>query len=115
MGLRYRIPLPGPFYYSGRVGPKRRLPRSSNTGTGPMGFVVKWLIVYPCVVISGLVWLLCLLRSMGWFGWSVVRCGIAGGAGRSLSVSLFGGLCRSVRHGALPRGRMVSFRFSGSV
>lgn len=24
MALRYRIPLPGPFYYSGRVGPKRR-------------------------------------------------------------------------------------------
>lgn len=43
MGLRYRVPLPGPFYYSGHVGPKRRLPRSSNTGTGPMGFVVKGL------------------------------------------------------------------------
>lgn len=33
MGLRYRVPLPGPFYYSGRVGPKRWLPRSSNTGS----------------------------------------------------------------------------------
>lgn len=34
MSLRYRIPLPGPFYYSGRVGPKHWLPRSSNTGNG---------------------------------------------------------------------------------
>lgn len=53
MGLRYRVPLPGPFYYSGRVGPKRRLPRRSNTGTGPMGFVVKWFIVYPSIAIFG--------------------------------------------------------------
>lgn len=51
MGLRYRIPLPGPFYYSGRVGPKHWLPRSSNTGTGPMGFVVKWFIIYPSIAI----------------------------------------------------------------
>lgn len=53
MGLRYRVSLPGPFYYSGRVGPRRRLPRSSNTGAGPMGFVVKWFIVYPSVAIFG--------------------------------------------------------------
>lgn len=53
MGLHYRAPLPGPFYYSGRVGPKRWLPRSSNTGTGPMGFVVKWFIIYPSIVIFG--------------------------------------------------------------
>lgn len=53
MALRYRIPLPGPFYYSGRVGPKRWLPRSSNTGTGPMGFVVKWFIIYPSIVFFG--------------------------------------------------------------
>lgn len=53
MALRYRIPLPGPFYYSGRVGPKRWLPRSSNSGTGPMGFVVKWLIVYPSIAVFG--------------------------------------------------------------
>lgn len=53
MGLRYRIPLPGPFYYSGRVGPKHWLPRSSNTGTGPMGFIVKWFIVYPGVALFG--------------------------------------------------------------
>lgn len=44
MALHYRIPLPGPFYYSGRVGPKRWLPRSSRSDTGPMGFVVNsWL------------------------------------------------------------------------
>nr|DAY13900.1 MAG TPA: hypothetical protein [Caudoviricetes sp.] len=53
MGLRYRVPLLGPFYYSGRVGPGRWIPRSSNAGTGPMGFVVKWFIVYPSVVIFG--------------------------------------------------------------
>lgn len=53
MALRYRIPLPGPFYYSGRVGPKHWLPRSSHTGSGPIGFVVKWCIVYPSVAIFG--------------------------------------------------------------
>lgn len=53
MGLRYRVPLSGPFYYSGRVGPGCWLPRSSNTGTGPMGFVVKWFIVYPGVAFFG--------------------------------------------------------------
>ena len=53
MALRYRIPLPGPFYYSGRVGPKHWLPRSSNTGTGLMGLVVKWFIIYPGVAIFG--------------------------------------------------------------
>nr|DAS34294.1 MAG TPA: hypothetical protein [Caudoviricetes sp.] len=53
MALRYHVPLPGPFYYSGRVGPKHWLPRSSNTGTGPMGFMVKWFIVYPGVVFFG--------------------------------------------------------------
>lgn len=53
MALRYRVPLPGPFYYSGRVAPRRRLPRSSNSGTGSMGFVVKWFIVYPGVALFG--------------------------------------------------------------
>ena len=53
MGLRYPVPLPGPFYYSGRVGPKHWLPRSSNTGTGPMGFVAKWFIIYPSIVFFG--------------------------------------------------------------
>lgn len=52
MSLRYRVPLPGPFYYSGRVGPGHWLPRSSHSGTGPMGFVVK-CIVYPAVVFFG--------------------------------------------------------------
>lgn len=49
--------MPGPFYYSGRVSPKRWLPRGSHSGCGPMGFVVKWFIVYPGVVFSGLGWL----------------------------------------------------------
>lgn len=53
MALRYRIPLPGPFYYSGRVGPGRLFSRSRHTGLGPIGFVVKWFIVYPGVVIFG--------------------------------------------------------------
>lgn len=53
MALRYRIPLPGPFYFSGRVGPKHWLPRSSSTGSGLMGFTVKWFIVYPSIVFFG--------------------------------------------------------------
>lgn len=53
MGLRYRVPLPGPFYYSGRVGPKRRVSRSSRADCGPMGFIVKWFIVYPGIVFFG--------------------------------------------------------------
>lgn len=53
MALRYRIPLPGPFYYSGRVGPKHWLSRSNHSGPGPMGFVVKWFIVYPSIVFFG--------------------------------------------------------------
>lgn len=48
MALHYRIPLPGPFYYSGRVGPRRWLPRSRHTG--PVGFMVKWFIIYPSIV-----------------------------------------------------------------
>ena len=39
MDLRYRVPLPGPFYYSGRVGPKHWLPNGGHTGSGPNGFV----------------------------------------------------------------------------
>ena len=53
MGLRYRVPLPGPFYYSGRVGPKCWLPRSSCTGSGLMGSFVKWFIVYPGIICFG--------------------------------------------------------------
>lgn len=53
MALRYRVPFPGPFYYSGRVGPKHWLSRSHRTGSGPMGFVVKWFIIYPSVAIFG--------------------------------------------------------------
>ena len=53
MALRYRIPLPGPFYYSGRVGPEHWLPRSSRTGPGPIGFMVKWFIIYPSVAFFG--------------------------------------------------------------
>lgn len=52
MGLRYCVPLPGPFYYSGRAGPKRRFPRSSHAGCGPMGFMVKY-IVYPSIICFG--------------------------------------------------------------
>nr|DAN72604.1 MAG TPA: TMEM61 protein family [Caudoviricetes sp.] len=53
MSLRYRIPLPGPFYYSGRVGPKHWLPRDCHSSPGPMGFVVKWFIIYPSIVFFG--------------------------------------------------------------
>ena len=53
MVLRYRVPLPGPFYYSGRVGPKRWLPHSSHAGCGLMGFIVKWFFVYPGIIFFG--------------------------------------------------------------
>ena len=54
MGLRYRVPLPGPFYYSGRVGPKRWLPRMRHsTGPGFIDFTMKWFIIYPGIVIFG--------------------------------------------------------------
>lgn len=72
MALRYRIPLPGPFYYSGRVGPKHWLPRSSHTGTGLMGFTVKWFIVYPSVVFFGVGLAVMLAPFYGLF-WGVRR------------------------------------------
>ena len=72
MGLRYRVPLPGPFYYSGRVGPKRWLPRSSHTGTGPIGFVVKWFIIYPSVAIFGAAFAIMVASFYGLF-WVVRR------------------------------------------
>lgn len=50
---------------------------------------------------------------MGCSGWCAVRCGTARGASRSFSASLFSCLGCSVWHGALSRGRMVSFRPSG--
>ena len=72
MGLRYRIPLPGPFYYSGRVGPKRWLPRSSSTGSGLFYFVMKWLVVYPSVFFFGVSVALLLAPFYGLF-WVVGR------------------------------------------
>lgn len=67
MGLRYRVPLPGPFYYSGRVGPKRRVPRGSSTGCGPMGFIVK-RIVYPSIAmfVAGLAIMVALFYGVFW-------------------------------------------------
>lgn len=53
MGLRYRVPLPGPFYYSGRVGPKHWLPRGSHSGPGLFYFAMKWLVIYPSVFFFG--------------------------------------------------------------
>ena len=53
MALRYRVPLPGPFYYSGRVGPKHWLPRGRHTGPGFIDFTMKWFIIYPSIVIFG--------------------------------------------------------------
>lgn len=72
MALRYRVPLPGPFYYSGRVGPGHWLPRSSSTGTGPMGFAVKWFIVYPSVAVFGAGPAIMLAPFYGLF-WAVCR------------------------------------------
>ena len=71
MGLRYRVPLPGPLYYSGRVGLGHWLPRSSRTGTGPMGFVVK-CVVYPSIVIFGVGMVIMLAPFYGVF-WVVRR------------------------------------------
>lgn len=53
MALCYRVLLPGPFYYLGRVGPKRWVSHSSHAGCGPMGFIVKWFIAYPGIVFFG--------------------------------------------------------------
>lgn len=61
-------PAPGPFYYSGRVGLKRWLPRSSHTGPGPIGFVVKRFIVYPSVAIFGVGLAIMLALFYGVFG-----------------------------------------------
>lgn len=72
MALRYRIPLPGPFYYSGRVGSKHWLPCSSHSGSGPIGFVVKWFIVYPSVAIFGAGFAILLAPFYGLF-WAVRR------------------------------------------
>lgn len=72
MGLRYRIPLPGPFYYSGRVGPKHWLPRGSHSGPDPIGFVAKWLIIYPGVAFFGAGLIILLAPFYGLF-WVVRR------------------------------------------
>ena len=53
MAFRYRIPLSGSFCYSGRVGPKRWLPRSRHTSPGFCDFMMKWFIIYPSVAIFG--------------------------------------------------------------
>lgn len=45
MALRYLVPLSGPFYYSGRAGPKRWLPRSRHTGPGFIDFTMKRFII----------------------------------------------------------------------
>lgn len=86
MGLRYRVPLPGLFYYSGRVGPGHWLPRSSSTSSGLAGFTVK-CIVYPSIVFSALVWLSWSPRSMVCSGWCAAGSRIVGSVGRSVSVS----------------------------
>ena len=72
MSLRYRVPLPGPFYYSGRVGPRHWLPRGSHAGSGPMGFTVKWFIVYPGVVFFGVGLAIMIVPFYGLF-WMVRR------------------------------------------
>lgn len=54
MALRYRIPLPGPLYYSGRVGPKHWLPRNRpRSSTGIIDASMKWSIIYPGVALIG--------------------------------------------------------------
>lgn len=72
MALRYHIPLPGPFYYSGRVGPKHWLPRSRHTGPGIFYPAMKWLVVYPSVAFFGVSLALLLAPFYGLF-WVVRR------------------------------------------
>ena len=72
MGLRYRVPLPGPFYYSGRVGPKHWLSRSRHTGPDLIGFTVKWFIIYPGVIFFGVGFAIMLAPFYGLF-WVVRR------------------------------------------
>lgn len=74
MGLRYRVPLPGPFYYSGRVGPKHWAPRGSRASSGPGVFYIamKWLVVYPSVAIFGVSMIIMVAPFYGAF-WVVRR------------------------------------------
>lgn len=72
MGLRYRVPLPGPFYYSGRVGPKHWVSRSSHAGPGIFYPAMKWLVVYPSVAFFGVSVALLLAPFYGLF-WVVRR------------------------------------------
>lgn len=81
MGLHYRVPLPGLFYYSGHVGLKHWLPRSSRSGG-----------VGPAVMVA---------RSMVCSGWPVA----GGGTVRGVGWSLFSGLCCSARFGLSWLGR----------
>ena len=72
MGLRYRVPFPGLFYYSGRVGSGRRLPRGRHTGPGIFYPAMKWLVVYPSVAFFGVSLALLLAPFYGLF-WVVRR------------------------------------------
>lgn len=72
MALRYHVPLPGPFYYSGRVGPKHWLPRSRHTGPGLCDFTMKWFIIYPSVAFFGAGFALLLAPFYGLF-WVIRR------------------------------------------
>lgn len=72
MGLRYRVPLPGPFYYSGRVGPRRWVSRSSHAGPGIFYLAMKWLVIYPSVAFFGVSLALLLAPFYGLF-WVVRR------------------------------------------
>ena len=53
MALRYHVPLPGPFYYSGRVGPKHWLPRNRTRSTVICDKTAKWLFIYPSIALFG--------------------------------------------------------------
>lgn len=73
MALRYHVPLPGPFYYSGRVGPKHWLPRMNHSsGPGFIDFTMKWFIIYPSVALFGAGLAILLAPFYGLF-WAVRR------------------------------------------
>lgn len=72
MGLRYRVPLPGPFYYSGRVGPKHWLTRNRTRSTVICDKTAKRFFIYPSVALFGVGFALLLAPFYGLF-WLVRR------------------------------------------
>ena len=109
IALCYRVPLPGPFYYSGRVGSKHWFPSGSRSGSGPMGFVVKWFIIYPSIAIFGAGLAIMLAPFYGLF-W-VVRRSLRNWRGVPAGCSVFPcSAASAAAAGSEPRLEAVRFR-----